>query len=363
MASHDSEEPDHANDYDYRSRYREVSSSGSRRRCRSQCDSSPSTQATIRSGVFSEVAIVPGRHRGLCVVPSLSRELQALGHTVRLMPPAYVKPYVKRQKNDAADAETQKRFAKPSPGRTCASCRPSRPTSRAARASIARGICSFASRRPSSMRSEHTLPSSGSSHRCLAGIRRPARCPSPGSSLVSQLLYSVTPCGIADGLGNVLGHSQMLVAPSIPAGTSLSKIIVPALRIETEILSGDAHQLRTAFSNALFERHLTVDERKPCAQQLQHGYLRKCQSHPASPAFQWPTKIARGMVDCTMVIELVVEEAPLCSKTTCESSNARSSKRNRRRDQRASNLHLGSETAVSFLIEIGCYVRAIHPEI
>jgi transposase len=34
-----------------------------------------------------------------------SRELKGLGHTVRLMPPAYVKPYVKRQKNDAADAE------------------------------------------------------------------------------------------------------------------------------------------------------------------------------------------------------------------------------------------------------------------
>ena len=34
-----------------------------------------------------------------------SRELQARGHTVRLMPPAYVKPYVKRQKNDAAEAE------------------------------------------------------------------------------------------------------------------------------------------------------------------------------------------------------------------------------------------------------------------
>jgi transposase len=34
-----------------------------------------------------------------------SRELKALGHTVRLMPPGYVKPYVKRQKNDAADAE------------------------------------------------------------------------------------------------------------------------------------------------------------------------------------------------------------------------------------------------------------------
>ncbi len=34
-----------------------------------------------------------------------SRELQALGHTVRLMPPAYVKPYVKRQKNAEAICE------------------------------------------------------------------------------------------------------------------------------------------------------------------------------------------------------------------------------------------------------------------
>ena len=34
-----------------------------------------------------------------------SRELRRLGHTARLMPPAYVKPYVKRQKNDATDAE------------------------------------------------------------------------------------------------------------------------------------------------------------------------------------------------------------------------------------------------------------------
>ena len=34
-----------------------------------------------------------------------SRELRALGHTVQLMPPAYVKPYVKRQKNDSTDAE------------------------------------------------------------------------------------------------------------------------------------------------------------------------------------------------------------------------------------------------------------------
>ena len=34
-----------------------------------------------------------------------ARELIALGHEVRLMPPAYVKPYVKRGKTDASDAE------------------------------------------------------------------------------------------------------------------------------------------------------------------------------------------------------------------------------------------------------------------
>jgi transposase len=33
-----------------------------------------------------------------------ARELTKLGHTVRLMPPSYVKGYVKRSKNDAADA-------------------------------------------------------------------------------------------------------------------------------------------------------------------------------------------------------------------------------------------------------------------
>ena len=34
-----------------------------------------------------------------------ARSIMALGHTVKLMPPGYVKPYVKRQKNDMVDAE------------------------------------------------------------------------------------------------------------------------------------------------------------------------------------------------------------------------------------------------------------------
>src|ERR1700745_4146087 len=33
-----------------------------------------------------------------------ARELQAIGHTVKLMPPSYVKAYLKRSKNDANDA-------------------------------------------------------------------------------------------------------------------------------------------------------------------------------------------------------------------------------------------------------------------
>ena len=34
-----------------------------------------------------------------------AREISSLGHQTRLIPPSYVKPFVKRQKNDAADAE------------------------------------------------------------------------------------------------------------------------------------------------------------------------------------------------------------------------------------------------------------------
>ena len=58
-----------------------------------------------------------------------SRELQALGHTVRLMPPAYVKPYVKRQKNDML---TLRLFARRLPEPICGLCRQRHPSSRVA---------------------------------------------------------------------------------------------------------------------------------------------------------------------------------------------------------------------------------------
>jgi transposase len=35
-----------------------------------------------------------------------ARELIKIGHEARMMPPAYVKPYIRRQKNDASDAAT-----------------------------------------------------------------------------------------------------------------------------------------------------------------------------------------------------------------------------------------------------------------
>ena len=52
-----------------------------------------------------------------------ARELARLGHDARLMPPQYVKAYVKTNKHDAADAEGA---AKLCSGRACASSR-SRP--------------------------------------------------------------------------------------------------------------------------------------------------------------------------------------------------------------------------------------------
>ena len=93
-----------------------------------------------------------------------SRELQALGHTVRLMPPAYVKSYVKRQKNDTTDTEAICRaVARPNvrfvPTKTVEqqSC-------------FMRAISTSVSRLPSSTRSAPISPSSGLLPPLVAGV-------------------------------------------------------------------------------------------------------------------------------------------------------------------------------------------------
>jgi transposase len=60
-----------------------------------------------RAKVLELFSTLPSCLVGIEACPSAhhwSRELRALGHTVRLMPPSYVKAYLKRSKNDANDA-------------------------------------------------------------------------------------------------------------------------------------------------------------------------------------------------------------------------------------------------------------------
>jgi transposase len=64
-------------------------------------------RALRRGQVLGFFAALPPCRVGLEACGSAhhwGRALQALGHDVKMMPAAYVKPYVKRQKNDAADA-------------------------------------------------------------------------------------------------------------------------------------------------------------------------------------------------------------------------------------------------------------------
>jgi transposase len=103
--AHDSEEPRRASDYDNWSRHRQsvfqihgIDAEGN---------------VTLRRRVKRRYVLAFFQKLPPCLVGieacasshHWSRELQALGHTVRLMPPAYVKPYEKRHKNDAVDAE------------------------------------------------------------------------------------------------------------------------------------------------------------------------------------------------------------------------------------------------------------------
>jgi transposase len=55
--------------------------------------------------VFCWLAAMFGWHGGCATAHYWARELTAPGHEVRLMPPQYVKAYLNRNKNDAADAE------------------------------------------------------------------------------------------------------------------------------------------------------------------------------------------------------------------------------------------------------------------
>jgi transposase len=66
------------------------------------------TKQLRRSAVLEFFANLPACLVGMEACASAhywAREIKKLGHEVRLMPPAYVKPYVKRNKNDRADAE------------------------------------------------------------------------------------------------------------------------------------------------------------------------------------------------------------------------------------------------------------------
>jgi transposase len=55
-------------------------------------------------GVLCEPAAVPCRHGVVRECPPLGRTLERFGHTVRLMAPRFVKPYVATYKNGMADA-------------------------------------------------------------------------------------------------------------------------------------------------------------------------------------------------------------------------------------------------------------------
>mgnify|MGYP000538878553 CR=1 FL=1 len=61
-----------------------------------------------RNDVLAFFEELPGcliRIKACAMAHFWARQLISLGHQVKLIPAAYVKPYVKRQKNDAADAE------------------------------------------------------------------------------------------------------------------------------------------------------------------------------------------------------------------------------------------------------------------
>ena len=93
----------HASYHD-RARHREVGFSGSRRGCERQDRHSKAPAAGPGDGFFAKLAPVRVGIEACGTAHYWGRTLRALGHEVRLIPAAYVKPFVRRNKTDARDA-------------------------------------------------------------------------------------------------------------------------------------------------------------------------------------------------------------------------------------------------------------------
>src|SRR5436190_17167265 len=92
-------------DYDSRTRPRKVLVAGARRRRAGPAAAAQEAGQRQAAGVLRRPAAVPDRDGACGSAHHWARELIKLGHEVRLIPPQYVKPYVKGNKHDAADAE------------------------------------------------------------------------------------------------------------------------------------------------------------------------------------------------------------------------------------------------------------------
>jgi transposase len=69
-------------------------------------DRSPAIEASLCPDVLPEAVAMSGRYRSLRVVAPLDTRVAGAGSHRAVDPASLCKPYVKRQKNDAADAET-----------------------------------------------------------------------------------------------------------------------------------------------------------------------------------------------------------------------------------------------------------------
>src|SRR5258705_3044090 len=95
----------HADDNDNRFRHRQVSFPGSRRRRWRPSGHSPPVEAPLRLGVLPEAVALSGRYRSLRLGAPLVARAPGTGSHRAVDPTGLCEAYVKRQKNDAADAE------------------------------------------------------------------------------------------------------------------------------------------------------------------------------------------------------------------------------------------------------------------